>query len=107
VKEERRSKKDKRCFQMEVSLLVSALGFLAYNIVALPMMNRVARAGGRRVAVNQYFGDELKGRGSQIDFERVEITPDIYGTLEVHPREVTTYCGDTHWQTVNKKYLIH
>jgi len=88
---------------MEVSILIGALGFFVYNLVA-PILNMKAEGGHMQYPVNKYFGNELK---SNIDFSRVDIKTDLYGTFSIQPREVITFCGESHWQKVNQQRVLN
>jgi len=92
---------------METSLIISAIGILAYSFFWpwLDTDKKVSAMTGRKSVINKYFGDKLNG--TEIDFSQVYIEPDVYGTLQVRPRQITTYCDDRHWQKVNRQYLIH
>ncbi|MFC1596129.1 hypothetical protein ACFL4D_02445 [Candidatus Margulisiibacteriota bacterium] len=88
---------------MELSILIGALGFFAYNLLA-PVMQIKLDGKAVHYPVNQYFGSELKSR---IDFSRVDIKADLYGTFSINQREVITFCGESHWKKVNNQRTIH
>ena len=87
---------------MEMSILIGAIGFLAVQIFSPAVQMKV---NGETIhnPINKYFGEELV---SDIDFKRVKVSTDYYGTFSVVSRNVITYCGDHHWQKVNQRNRI-
>ncbi|MFA5928328.1 MAG: hypothetical protein WC838_03390 [Candidatus Margulisiibacteriota bacterium] len=88
---------------MEISILIGALSILAYNLAA-PVLQMRLSGKDADFTVNKYYGDEL---GGTLDFARINVKTDSFGTFQIQPRLITTYCGDAHWQKINNYRSIH
>jgi hypothetical protein len=86
---------------MEVSVLISAISFFAYNLF-LPMGGEQKQDGLGRMkpSVNQYLESDR-------DYSGYAVKPNVYGTLTVSPHQIRTYCGSDHWEQVNQRLMVH
>ncbi|MFC1477930.1 hypothetical protein ACFL57_00545 [Candidatus Margulisiibacteriota bacterium] len=87
----------------EVSILIGAIGFLTYNLIA-PVLQMKFGSKDSYSPVNKYYGENMY---SEIDYSRCEIRTDVFGTPSIRPRKVKALCGEDHWKVINDKHLIH
>ena len=88
---------------MEISILLGALGFFIYNVVLVPFTKK-AMGSSYQNPINKYFGEKIDNL--KINLSQVYIKPDIYGTLTIQQKEITTFCGENHWQSIRDKHMI-